>query len=102
MCRRCGDPDRRGSARARRARKQWLLAAFGDGVECPCFWCGTALNLLTLQQDRLVPGGPYRRENLVPACSGCNIARNGASIPEGCRYGPVGALTAADVLAGGQ
>jgi hypothetical protein len=102
MCRRCGEPDRRGSARARRARKQWLLAAFGDGVECPCFWCGTALNLLTLQQDRLVPGGPYRRENLVPACSGCNIARNGASIPEGCRYGPVGALTAADVLAGGQ
>jgi hypothetical protein len=101
MCRRCGEPDRRGSARARRARKLWLLATFGDGTECPCFWCGTSLSLFTLQQDRLVPGGPYRRENLVPACGRCNIARNGASIPDGCHYGPVGTLTALDVLAGG-
>jgi hypothetical protein len=101
MCRRCGEPDRRGSARNRRARKQWLLTKFGDGVECPCTWCGVTLTVFTLQQDRLVPGGPYRRDNLVPACARCNIARNGHAIPEGCDYGPVGTLTALDV-AGGQ
>lgn len=102
MCRRCGEPDRRGSARNRRARKQWLLTKFGDGAQCPCTWCGVTLTVFTLQQDRLVPGGPYRRDNLVPACARCNIARNGESIPEGCDYGPVGTLTALDVLAGGQ
>lgn len=97
MCRRCGEPDRRGSAARRRARKRWLLDTFGDGTTCPCTWCGTALTWDTLQQDRLVPGGPYRRNNLVPACAGCNIARNGDAIPEGCDYGPVGDLTAQDV-----
>jgi hypothetical protein len=102
MCRRCGEPDRRGSSRDRRARKQWLLTRFGDGINCPCFWCGRPLSLFTLQQDRLVAGGPYRRDNLVPACAGCNIARNGDGIPDGCLYGPVGALTAAELLAGGQ
>ena len=102
MCRRCGEPDRRGKARDRRARKHWLLATFGDGAECPCFWCGTPLSMATLQQDRLVAGGPYRRDNIVPACARCNIARHGHEIPDGCEYGPVGSLTGADVLAGGR
>lgn len=96
MCRRCGEPDRRGKARERRARKRWLLKEFGDGVTCPCTWCGKTLTFTTLQQDRLVPGGPYRRDNLVPACGPCNIGRNAEHIPEGCEYGPVGTLTAAD------
>ena len=83
MCRRCGEPDRRGRARDRRARKLWLLDKFGNGVECPCTWCGTTLTFATLQQDRIVPGGPYRRDNLVPACGNCNIARTGDRIPDG-------------------
>lgn len=96
MCRRCGEPDRRGSAAARRARKRWLLTEFGNGNTCPCVWCGKSLNWFTLQQDRLVPGGPYRRGNLVPACRGCNIGRIAESIPDGCEHGPVGTLTAAE------
>jgi hypothetical protein len=97
MCRRCGEPDRRGNTRNRRARKQWLLAKFGNGIECPCTWCGTTLTFATLQQDRIVPGGPYRRDNLVPACGKCNIARNLFNIPDGCEYGPVGSLNAAEL-----
>jgi hypothetical protein len=97
MCRRCGEPDRRGSARNRRARKAYLLAAFGNGVQCPCIWCGTTLTFATLQQDRLVAGGPYRRDNLVPSCGRCNIARRLLDIPDGCQYGPVGSETAADL-----
>jgi hypothetical protein len=53
------------------------------------------LTAFTVQQDRLVAGGPYRRDNLVPACAGCNIARLGDAIRHGCAYGPVGVLTAA-------
>ena len=97
MCRRCGERDRRGFASTRRARKQWLLDNFGNGVECPCTWCGTTLTWATLQQDRIVPGGPYRRDNLVPACGKCNIARNLFNIPDGCEYGPVGTETATDI-----
>lgn len=96
MCRRCGEPDRRPNAADRRAQKRWLLTTFGngDGSTCPCFWCQTPLSFATVQRDRIVPGGPYRRENLVPSCGPCNIARTGAHIPDGCEYGPVGDLTA--------
>src|SRR5882757_2182728 len=93
MCRRCGERDRRGSAERRRARKRWLLKEFGDGTTVDCFWgCGTTLNFGTVQQDRIVPGGPYRRDNLVPSCADCNIKRTAANIPDGCYYGPVGDL----------
>jgi hypothetical protein len=97
MCRRCGEPDRRGFARDRRARKQRLLDKFGNGVECPCTWCGTTLTWATLQQDRIVPGGPYRRDNLAPSCGPCNIARRLFDIPDGCEYGPVGNETATEI-----
>lgn len=89
MCRRCGEPDKRGSAKSRRARKRWLLATFGDGETCPCTWCGRDLTFHAVQQDRIIPGGPYRRDNLIPACADCNIARSNDRIPEGCEYGPV-------------
>lgn len=93
MCRRCGERDRRGGARDRRARKRWLLTEFGDGTTAECFWgCGTKLTFLTVQQDRIVPGGPYRRDNLVPSCADCNIKRAAETIPDGCHYGPVGDL----------
>lgn len=93
MCRRCGERDRRGAARDRRARKRWLLKEFGDGTTVECFWgCGTKLTFATLEQDRIVPGGPYRRDNLVPSCGPCNIKRAAETIPDGCYYGPVGDL----------
>lgn len=94
MCRKCGEPDRRGSARNRRARKRWMLKTFGDGITCTCWLCGVELTYLTVTADRIVPGGPYRRSNIAPACMGCNIARSNA--PEGCAFGPVGTLAAAE------
>ena len=87
MCRRCGEPDKRGPARARRRRRQWLADTFGDGTLVPCTWCGLTLSIFTLQVDRLVPGGSYARDNVVPSCAGCNLARTRNPIPEGCSYG---------------
>lgn len=104
MCRRCGERDRRGNAADRRARKHWLLTAYGDGATAACTWCEKPLNFVTVQQDRLVPGGPYRRDNVVPACADCNIRREAASIPDGCFYGrvdePADTTTAAAVPVG--
>lgn len=116
MCRRCGEPDRRGPARARRIRKSKLLA--GAGVESPggngvitvCTWCfcllgleaGTlavadhtgaelVLEVRKLEEDRLAGNGsPYRMDNLVASCHPCNIGRvyDTLEIPEGCAFGP--------------
>ncbi len=87
MCRRCGEPDKRGPAHQRRRRRAWLLAEFGDGTSAPCAWCAKPLTRATLQVDRLIPGGSYARANIVPACAGCNVARTYMPTPEGCRYG---------------
>jgi 5-methylcytosine-specific restriction endonuclease McrA len=70
--------DQRGSSQARRARKGYLLVLWGDGSSCPCIYCGHSLVSATLEVDRIIPGalgGSYRRENIVPACRGCNVAR---------------------------
>ncbi len=68
--------DARGSARARRIRKQWLLDTFGDGTTAPCGFCGAALTFETLTVDRHpIPGcagGAYVRGNIRPACWRCN------------------------------
>lgn len=87
MCRRCGEPDKRGSSRDRRRSKLALLAEFGDGVTCPCAWCGAVLTALTLQRDRLDPRGTYRRENIVPSCGPCNRARAREPMTPACQYG---------------
>lgn len=94
MCRRCGEPDRRGNSRDRRATKRWLLDTFGDGVSCPCTWCAKPLYAGTVQKDRLMQGGPYARWNLVPACGPCNRRRTyeNLEVASGCAFGPVGAL----------
>jgi 5-methylcytosine-specific restriction endonuclease McrA len=68
--------DHRGSAASRRARKHWMLSSFGDGVSCRCTHCGKSLDYNTVEADRIVPGGPYRRENVQPACRRCNLARS--------------------------
>jgi len=71
----------RGSAQDRRARKLWLLQAFGDGTTAPCAAevhhkdCPGALTLDTLTVDRIIPGcdrGRYTRDNIRPAWGPCN------------------------------
>lgn len=74
--------DKRGSAASRRARKHWMLATRGDGITCPCVWCGESLTFETVEADRITAGGSYRRENVQPACRGCNLERSDASVDE--------------------
>jgi hypothetical protein len=62
----------RGSSYDRRARRAYLLAAFGDGEHCPCYRCGVILDDATITVDRVVPGiegGRYVRSNIRPACA---------------------------------
>jgi hypothetical protein len=69
--------DKRGSSADRRRRREWLLATFGDGEIAPCWWgCGRDLDQATVEADRIIPGGSYRRDNIVPACRPCNLARS--------------------------
>lgn len=80
-----------------------MLAEHGNGVICPCAWCGTLLaaraGYLTigrrrlpiqrLEQDRIIPGGPYAYWNVLPACRACNHARavEEQQWRDGCDYG---------------
>lgn len=49
----------------------------GNGETVPCYWkCGRVLTERTVESDRLVAGGSYRRDNIVPACRPCNLARS--------------------------
>ena len=69
--------DRRGSNADRKARKLWLLQTFGDGETCKCaLGCDTMLTFMTVEADRKIPGGSYRRENIQPACRPCNVAKS--------------------------
>ncbi len=72
--------DKRGNSADRRARKTFLLNAFGNGTTCACVHCGVTLTRETLEADRIVPGGTYRRDNVQPSCGPDNRARgNNAS-----------------------
>jgi 5-methylcytosine-specific restriction endonuclease McrA len=53
-----------------------MLATFGDGTTCPCAHCSRPLTFATVEADRIVPGGSYRRENVQPACRPCNLGRS--------------------------
>ena len=68
--------DKRGSSYARRARKVWMLATFGDGITAPCAHCARPLTYSQLEADRIVPGGSYRRDNVQPGCRRCNLERS--------------------------
>ncbi len=74
---RCGG-DARGNCYDRRARKLFLLTAFGTGRSCRCVWCWKRLTFRNLTVDRIFPGylgGRYIRSNIVPACFDCNRGR---------------------------
>jgi hypothetical protein len=66
----------RGNTVDRHRRRLWMLAEWGDGVEAPCWECGTPVDYDTIIADRLVPGregGTYRRDNIKgPHCKGCS------------------------------
>lgn len=68
--------EKRGNSKDRRARKLWMLATFGNGQSCPCVHCGEALTYETVEADRIIPGGSYRRENIQPADRHCNASRS--------------------------
>ncbi len=53
-----------------------MLSTWGDGSSCECVHCGTGLTYETVEADRIVPGGSYRRDNVQPACRGCNARRS--------------------------
>lgn len=74
----------RGNSRDRAARRAWLVRAYqsdrGAGT-CRCYRCGDVLTAETVTVDRIIPGcqgGTYRRDNIRPACSGCNSETGGA------------------------
>ena len=92
QCRRCGGPDRRPGSKRRRQLRLRLAQIHGNGVICPCLWCGDLvwaeawqgyvsagrrrIPVYPMELDRLMPGGSYGLYNLVPACGGCNRARS--------------------------
>lgn len=82
--------DKRGSNADRRRRRAWLVSAVagimkdgvwiafgGNGHAVPCWWgCGREVDETTVEADRIITGGSYRRGNIVPACRPCNLARS--------------------------
>lgn len=115
VCRKCGEPDRRGSATTRRRSRARLLADYGNGEIALCVWCGDLvgnvkdsfvvggrrLEIHRLERDRLMPGEGYAYWNLVPSCGPCNRAR--AYAEQGfdnpiCYFGASRRRTAADVV----
>lgn len=77
--------DMRGSSKDRAARTAKLLVEFGDGTTCPCVYCGTSLDAVTLTQDKIYTkdqGGRYTYPNLLPACMNCNRRRSDAAVYE--------------------
>lgn len=56
-------------------------AAYVLLATCRCYRCGGLLVDGTLTVDRIIPGckgGTYRRDNIRPACGGCNSETGGA------------------------
>lgn len=71
-----------------------MLSTWGDGVTCPCTWCELPVTVATVTADRLIPGGPYARWNIVPSCQPCNFGRSVGRMPEGCQFGTTWPATA--------
>lgn len=91
----------RGSVLTRLRRRTWLVETYRADVDlefqpwhvfqhptelgkgepaCRCYRCGRLLSVDTVTVDRIIPGclgGTYRRNNIRPACSGCNSSTGG-------------------------
>ena len=68
--------NKRGSSYDRAKRRAYLQTVFASNVKgfVRCYRCGINLNTY-LTVDRIIPGahgGTYRRNNIRPACPGCN------------------------------
>lgn len=95
----------RGSSYARRSRRAWMITTYASDVPgyCRCYRCGgllfnpdapvelsparldqwgtRQLSAQPLTVDRIIPGvfgGTYKRNNIRPACGGCNSETGGA------------------------
>lgn len=70
----------RGSSTERAIRRAWLVTTYGDGHQVRCFHCGTLLDTTNVSADRIRPGvlgGTYAKNNIRPACLGCNVSDGG-------------------------
>lgn len=95
----------RGNTEDRRRRREWLVLTYRANVDviryypsrlgktvaaqgplgsgqpaCRCYRCGFLLTVDTVTVDRIIPGckgGTYRRNNIRPACAGCNSETGG-------------------------
>lgn len=70
----------RGNTTERRIRRAWLVTIYGNGRHVRCFHCGTLLDVHNVSADRIRPGvlgGTYERDNIRPACLGCNVSDGG-------------------------
>jgi 5-methylcytosine-specific restriction endonuclease McrA len=57
-----------------------MLAMFGDGTTCPCTHCRRELDFKSIEADRIIPGGSYKRSNIQPSCGPCNRLRGDSPI----------------------
>lgn len=93
----------RGNTQDRRARRAFIMTTYASDVPgyCRCYRCGTLLYnpdappvgiengwraADTLTVDRIIPGckgGTYRRNNIRPACGGCNSETGGPLAGQG-------------------
>ena len=74
--------DKRGSSADRRRRKQWMLFIYGPH----CVHCGIEVNEQTVEQDRIIPGGSYARNNIQPSCRPCNIERGDMTMEQYAKF----------------
>lgn len=82
--------NQRGSSYARRDRKLFLLAKFGDGEKAPCWECGAEVDFTTMVVDRIISernGGTYRRNNIRVHCRPCSDRQGGLVTQELRRKG---------------
>jgi hypothetical protein len=77
--------DKRGNARARARRREWLLIEFDPDLGPGRARCHLRLSVMcrrtvdadTLSVDRIEQGGSYRRGNIQPACKPCQDRQGG-------------------------
>lgn len=73
--------NQRGGSAARRTRKLWLLAQFGNGTVAACAECLTLVDFWSITVDRYplpgCQGGRYVQGNIRPMCGPCNSSTGG-------------------------